>query len=116
LSRSLLIILVVAAISGWINGNERVASDAACAADWIRTADGWESREVLAPYEAPAPQAIHPAVVAGFQLLASLLVLAAFPARASVVRSRVSPRPRWPTEGTPDSRGSRRRSASHVLS
>jgi hypothetical protein len=86
LSRSILIILIVAAISGWISSGEHSASDAAYAGDWVRTADGWESRDVLEPYEAPSPPAIHPVVIAAFQLLASLFVLAAFPARVSARR------------------------------
>jgi len=90
LSRNLLIILIVAAISSWINSGERAAGDTAYAADWVRTADGWESRVVLEPYEAPSPPAIHPAVIAAFQLLASLFFLAAFPARVSVVARRAA--------------------------
>jgi hypothetical protein len=92
LSRSILIILIVAAISSWISSGERSASDAAYAGDWVRTADGWEPRDVLESYEAPSPPAVHPVVIAAFQLLASLFVLAAFPARVSAVRrSAVTP-------------------------
>jgi hypothetical protein len=90
LSRSILIILIVAAISGWISSGEHSASDAAHAADWVRTADGWESRAVLEHYEAPSPPAIHPVVIAAFQLLASLFFLTAFPARVSAVRRSAS--------------------------
>jgi hypothetical protein len=85
LSRSVLIILIVAVISSWISSGERTGADAAHAADWVRTADGWESRAVLDPYEPPAPPAVHPAVIAVLQLLASLFFLAAFPSRVSLV-------------------------------
>jgi hypothetical protein len=85
LSRNVLVILVVAAISGWINGSEHARSDV-YATQWVRTVDGWESRAVVEPYDPPRPPAIHPFVIAGLQLLASLFFLAAFPARVSVVR------------------------------
>jgi hypothetical protein len=80
LFRSLVTILLVSAISGWISSGERSAGQAAHATDWVRTVDGWESRRVVEAYERSAPLAVHPAVIAGFQLLASLLFLAAFPA------------------------------------
>jgi hypothetical protein len=92
LSRSILIILIVAAISSWISGSEHPASNAAYGAEWVRTADGWESRDVLEPYQTPSPPAVHPLVIAAFQLLASLFFLTAFPARVSAVRrSRAEP-------------------------
>ena len=90
MSRNLLIILIVAAISSWINSGERAAGDTAYAADWVRTIDGWESRAVLEPYDPPTPPAVHPAVIAAFQLLASLFFLAAFPARVSIVSRRAA--------------------------
>jgi hypothetical protein len=86
LSRNILVILIVAAISSWIASGEHSAGDTAYAGDWVRTADGWETRDVIEPYEAPAPPAVHPVVIAGFQLLASLFFLAAFPPRVTLVR------------------------------
>lgn len=82
--RSLLTILIVAAISGWISHGERAAGLGGVAKDWIRTADGWESRRALTAEETSAAPAVHPAVIAAFQLGASLFFLAAFPARVTV--------------------------------
>jgi hypothetical protein len=84
LKRSLLTILTVAAISGWISRGERAASVAE-ASDWVRTADGWEVRQVVEPYEPSAPPPVHPAVIAGLQLGASLFFLVAFPTRVRVL-------------------------------
>jgi hypothetical protein len=79
--RCLLTIAIVALICSLINRAERVHGGAAFATDWVRTADGWESRAVLLPPMAPAPQ-VHPGLVAAFQVGASLFCLLAFPARA----------------------------------
>jgi hypothetical protein len=78
--RSLLTILIVAAISGWISAGERAVGRPA-GGDWVRTADGWESRLVLEPREELAPPPIHPGVIAALQVGASLLFLFAFPSR-----------------------------------
>lgn len=85
MKRSLLTILTVAAISGWISRGERAASVAAEASDWVRTADGWEVRAVVEPYEPSVPPPVHPAVIAGLQLGASLFFLVAFPPRVRVL-------------------------------
>ena len=87
LKRSLLTILTVAAISGWISRGERAASIAAEASDWVRTTDGWEVRQVVEPYEPWAPPPVHPAVIAGLQLGASLFFLVAFPPKVRVLPS-----------------------------
>ena len=89
MKRSLLTILTVAAISGWISRGERAASVAE-ASDWVRTADGWEVRAVIEPYEPSVPPPVHPAVIAGLQLGASLFFLLAFHARGRVLPVRVS--------------------------
>ena len=79
--RTIATILVVAAISGWISRGEQAVGVSPYPTDWIRTADGWESRSVVQPQHRMAPPPpLHPVVIAGFQLLASLLFLAAFPA------------------------------------
>ncbi|MCC6491985.1 MAG: hypothetical protein IT424_03080 [Pirellulales bacterium] len=83
--RCLLTIAIVAAISGWIAQGERAAGRPR-GGEWIRTAQGWESRRVLAAAEIVRPPAVHPAVVAGLQLGASLFVLIALPSRVKVVR------------------------------
>jgi hypothetical protein len=85
--RSILVIITVASLSYWIARVERAAGQSYRTADWIRTADGWESRAVLAPRPAPLP-AIHPGLVAAFELTASLLVLVAFPGRAVAIANR----------------------------
>ena len=82
---SLLTLLIVAAISGWISRGERAAGLSGQAIDWVRTTDGWESRTAVEPYELSAPPAVHPAVVAALQLGASLFFLVAFPARVRVL-------------------------------
>ncbi|MCG8451385.1 MAG: hypothetical protein MI725_17605 [Pirellulales bacterium] len=50
---------------------------------WVRTVDGWENSELLwlesSRFVAPS---LHPTLVAGFQLSASLFVLIAFPSCA----------------------------------
>lgn len=78
--RSLLTILIVAAIAGWISASERAVGRPS-GSDWVRTNDGWESRLVLEPREeSPAPT-IHPGVLAALQLGVSVLFLLAFPSR-----------------------------------
>lgn len=84
--RSVLTILLVAAISGWISHGERAAGDPRSQTDWVRTADGWESRSVLAVQPRSALAEIHPGLVAAFQLTASLLALVAIPGRATPVK------------------------------
>jgi hypothetical protein len=76
--------------ASWISSGERTAGHAAHATDWVRTVDGWEPRRVIEPFELSAPSAVHPAVIAGFQLLASLFFLAAFPARVNARPAPVS--------------------------
>ena len=78
--RSLLTILIVAAIAGWISAGERAAGRPA-GSDWVRTNDGWESRIVLQPREEPTTPTIHPGFLAALQLGVSLLFLLAFPSR-----------------------------------
>ena len=78
--RSLLTILIVAAIAGWISAGERAVGRPA-GSDWVRTNDGWESRLVVETREESAPPAIHPGVIAALQLGVSLLFLLAFPSR-----------------------------------
>ena len=90
MKRSLLSFLIVAALSGWISSGERAAGLATAANDWVRTADGWESRQAVEPAETSSRLAVHPAVVAGIQLGASLFFLVAFPARVTVQPVRVS--------------------------
>lgn len=80
MKRSLLIILIVAAISGWISAGERAAGRSP-GNDWVRTSDGWESRFVVAPHEETALPTIHPGVIAGLQLGVSLFFLLACPSR-----------------------------------
>jgi hypothetical protein len=86
-------ILAVAAISGWISYGERASGDLRSGADWVRTADGWERRTALT-VESESPSrfaAVHPGLVAAFQLTASLLVLVAIPGRAVPATAVASP-------------------------
>jgi hypothetical protein len=50
--------------------------------EWVRTQDGWERSLVLQP-GTQEPGLVHPLVVAGLQLLVSMLVLLAFPLTGS---------------------------------
>lgn len=80
--RSLLIILTVAAIAGWISTGERaIGNSAAGVGNWIRTADGWEPRYVVESQDEDPSFAIHPAVVAILQVGVSLFFLLACPSR-----------------------------------
>jgi hypothetical protein len=78
--RSLLTIMIVAAISGWISAGER-AVGRSTGNDWVRTADGWEPRIVLEPREPLTPPPIHPGIIAALQVSVSLMFLMAFPSR-----------------------------------
>jgi hypothetical protein len=78
--RSLLTILIVAAIAGWISAGERAVGRTA-GSDWVRTADGWESRVVLEPQEESTGPPIHPGFLAALQLGVSVLFLLAFPSQ-----------------------------------
>ena len=89
LRRSLLTILIVAALSAWISHGERAAG-VSPGNEWVRTADGWESRRALELPEPSTPPPVHPAVIAAFQLGASLFFLLAFPTLA-VVRPNAAP-------------------------
>lgn len=80
MKRSLLTILIVAAISGWISAGERAAGRTPVN-DWVRTSDGWESRFVVENEPEAAPPTIHPGVIAGLQLGVSLFFLLAFPSQ-----------------------------------
>jgi hypothetical protein len=92
--RSVLTVALVASLAAWIAQAERRGAEsaplarAATAATpqsaWVRTADGWQPRGVLA-VEPPARAPIHPGLIAGFQLAFSLLVLIAFPGKAKPV-------------------------------
>lgn len=85
--RSVFTIVSVAALSAWIARAERAVgvtshdprSIAAEADDWVRTAQGWQRRSALNASSSATPLPIHPALVAGFQIGFSLLVLVAFP-------------------------------------
>lgn len=85
--RSILVILTVAALSSWIARAQQAAGQTHSPTDWIHTADGWESRSVLAARPAPLP-AIHPGLIAAFELMASLLALATFPGQAKPIPNR----------------------------
>ncbi len=90
--RSLLTILIVAAISAWLARAERAAGvgELEYAApnhpEWVRTADGWQRRVMLVPEPPTRAFDIHPGLVAAFQLGFSVLVLVAFPGKATPAR------------------------------
>ena len=87
LVRSVLTCLLVAGLSYWIQGMETARGlpglepdygESSNSLEWIRTRDGWEHSSVLQP-QPGGRGLLHPLVVAGLQLLGSLLVLLAFP-------------------------------------
>ena len=82
--RSLLIIAAVAAISTVLSHLEHAHSQMPTASPaWVRTIDGWEPSSVLTTGSNSSTPSLHPFVVAGFQLGASVFVLIAFPYRKS---------------------------------
>jgi hypothetical protein len=84
--RHLVTFLAVVGLSAYIAGGERAAGVGRLTKDWVRTAHGWESREVVkVTHETAAPR-LHPGLVAAFQLGASVFCLLAFPASAVPVR------------------------------
>ena len=99
--RSLLVILIVAALSAWISQLERAPGATGRQSDWVRTADGWESRQVLELHGAAPAFNLHPGLVAAFQLGASILFLAAFPGRALPAAAPVEPPTRRPAPRRP---------------
>jgi hypothetical protein len=84
--RHLLTFLTVVGISLYIAGGERASGGGRLTKDWVRTAHGWESREVIQVTAQSAPPRLHPGLVAAFQLGASVFCLLAFPASAVPVR------------------------------
>jgi hypothetical protein len=93
LRRSLMTLLIVAALSAWINRAERAAGLPAEAGPWVRTSQGWQSRAAVEPQEVSSPPPVHPGVIAALQLGASLLFLVAFPARVAVQPVSLAPAP-----------------------
>lgn len=116
--RSALTVALVASLAAWIARAERrgaeppgltVAAALATETSWVRTADGWQPRGVLA-VEPPAEEPIHPGLVAGFQLAFSLLVLIAFPGQAKpAVTRREGRQASTPLSVEPSARKRRRR-------
>jgi len=103
--QSVLTLSAVAALSCCIAHLEQAQGQLAAESNWVRTADGWEPSGVLRVESRPSETtALHPLLVASFQLGASLFVLLAFPSRkpvneppasSRVKRVRVSRRPRF---------------------
>jgi hypothetical protein len=98
--RWILVVLTVALLSALIAQAERsrgaVPEAKAGGSDWVRTVDGWRPRAVLAAKAPSQPLGLHPALVAAFQLGASLLVLLAFPGQAVPLKSTAAEGPRRP--------------------
>ncbi len=87
--RSLFVIATVAALSGLLSHLESAQAERHANAAWVRippksawvrTIDGWEPSTVLTSQSLiEGSPALHPLLVAGFQLGASVFVLLAFP-------------------------------------
>lgn len=97
--RCVITVASVALLSGFLShlqqaqGQREFASVHSTGPDWVRTVDGWEPSIVLmSDPDAATPPALHPLLVASFQLTASLFALLAFPA-AQAVRANRPARP-----------------------
>lgn len=115
--RSVLTVALVASLAAWIARAERRAPEAAppprpataaAQSRWVRTADGWQPREVLA-IKPPVADPIHPGLIAGFQLVFSLLALAAFPGKAKPAATSSGLTPSVATSRPPAEPASRKR-------
>ena len=91
MSRLLVTVSIVAGISGLVGhfdaaqGQREFSASRFDSSTWVRTVDGWESPDTLRPVPPIASlPTLHPLLVAGFQLSASLLALMAFPEVRSV--------------------------------
>ncbi len=74
---------VVATLSYVASHIEYAEADRVDLPKWVRTVDGWEPASVLSPEYGPVNlPALHPFLVAGFELGASVFVLLAFPGKA----------------------------------
>ncbi|WP_146447522.1 hypothetical protein [Bythopirellula polymerisocia] len=82
--RMLFTICAVAALSYAASHLENAQADRATLPQWVRTVDGWEPATVLSTDLSPTKlPSLHPFLVAGFELGASLFVLLAFPGSAT---------------------------------
>ncbi len=80
--RAFATIAAVAVLSGFLAHLEHAQGERVEAGRWVRTADGWEPSGVLrAESHTPAAPELHPLLVAGFLLGASIFALLAFPNR-----------------------------------
>lgn len=78
--RFLSVILLVAGISSILSNWERAQGERPPTFAWVRTVDGWErAAAVDVEVTQSVPPALHPALVAGFELGCSLFALLAFP-------------------------------------
>jgi len=87
-------LLLLLAVAGWLAAEAPLPTTPAPALSdtpWRRTRDGWEQATWLAQGGAQSQPDLHPAVVAIWQLLASILVLAAFGPVASQEARRSAP-------------------------
>lgn len=87
--RSLLTILIVACLAALIARAEQ-ASGGARHPQWVRTKAGWETRAAIDARPASLLPAVHPGLVALFQLGVSTFALIAFPSRARVIEKPAS--------------------------
>jgi hypothetical protein len=101
LLRCLIVIVSVALLSGLLNhfqhaqGQREIAKEIASiqssATSWVRTVDGWEPSIALElDPDAATPPALHPLLVASFQVFASLLALLGFPAAHILAAARAA--------------------------
>ncbi|QEG33306.1 hypothetical protein [Bythopirellula goksoeyrii] len=79
--RMLFTICAVATLSYAASHLEHAHAERATLPKWVRTVDGWEPASVITEMS-PSLPSLHPFLVAGFELGASVFVLLAFPGSA----------------------------------
>jgi len=75
--------LTVVCLAGWLQGIENAVGVSRPKVEWVRTVDGWQSRDAVAVDAATTRGELHPGLVAAFLLGASVFCLVAFPARVT---------------------------------
>jgi hypothetical protein len=86
--RSLVVISAVALLGGMISQLKPAQADRQVELAWVRTSDGWEPGSVLtSQHTASVSPTLHPGLVAGLQLGASVFVLLAFPIHRQGLRT-----------------------------
>lgn len=76
--RGIGILLFVVTVSGVLARFESTSAQPVTPVEWVRTVDGWEPTGVLSAPDQSSGAVLHPLLVGGFQLAASVMALVAF--------------------------------------